>query len=56
MANRDFAQEYGITKRAASKVLSGRQRNNHRSPYFGITSERHLEAVKEVASKPKAQS
>ncbi len=37
MTNREFAEKHGITKRAASKVRLARQRNNPKSPFFGLT-------------------
>ena len=43
MNNRNFAAELKITKRAASKARAGKQRNNPRSPYFGLTFREDLD-------------
>ena len=43
MNNRTFANKLKITKRAASKARAGKQRNNPRSPYFGLTLRADLE-------------
>lgn len=55
MSNREFAQEHKISKRAASKILNGHKRSNPRSPYFGLTQEKHLELVQERPAQIKTE-
>lgn len=54
MSNREFAQEHKISKRAAAKILNGHKRSNPRSPFFGLTQEKHLELVQERPPQVKA--
>lgn len=49
------AAEWGISRRAAAKIESGKQRDNPNSPFFGMTKEAHIEALGGSVSKKKEE-